>query len=624
MVSQFRALQPSLRRRRWLAAFALGIVAVYLLCWLALLGRVGPDDFDQFLVFHELQYWNATLFGLAKQWSPVMCSGLSLAGEPQVPFMSLSMLLSYALGPIAGLDVALLLYFLIGWVGAYCYASLWLPHHGQRLLAASLFIGNGFFFCRYGFGHVDFVPFLALPLMLWSLHRARHWLGAGDAATRFGTTALALLLAGAGVAVIVDGSPVAIIHLLYWVCLYAAMLAIVTRSAVPLVALVLALALAALLDAGYLWPMVQAQQQFPRHLPDSFTNPLSLLWFMVMPVLGKLIVPATGNGHELSVFIGPLLFWLLWRYRRRLLRELPDELRWPLLVVSAVAVLLGIGSLQPLHVPMWLSPFDLLRPLPGFRSLFVTGRFWGFLALPLSLGAAAALWRLATVHGRDRGFGLWLGLVAFVQCGFQAETILYHWLPGRVAEPIEFRPAFRDGADEINYVTLHDGLQGRLIRPTQGVINCYDNDDFIHASISDGHELIRSTLPEANRLAGPPPIVARFMSWNRIRVELPPRGALALATDDASQLRIVFNQAYHPLWTSGACTVSEATGNDLQLNCPLARLRQGPVDVEFHDEVSALAADTSKLAWAWWLLAFSALLALRAWASGRGASTSPP
>jgi hypothetical protein len=29
---------------------------------------------------------------------------------------------------------------------------------------------------------------------------------------------------------------------------------------------------------------------------------------------------------------------------------------------------MGVGSLKVLHLPTWLRPFDLLRPLPGFRS----------------------------------------------------------------------------------------------------------------------------------------------------------------------------------------------------------------------------------------------------------------
>ena len=65
-------------------------------------------DYDQFRVFDELQYWNANLFGAAKQWTPVMCGGLSIAGEPQVPFASLTMLLSYLPGPLFGILAGIL------------------------------------------------------------------------------------------------------------------------------------------------------------------------------------------------------------------------------------------------------------------------------------------------------------------------------------------------------------------------------------------------------------------------------------------------------------------------------------------------------------------------------------
>ena len=129
-------------------------------------------DYDQFLVFHELQYWNVMLFGLAKQWTPVMCSGLSLAGEPQVPFASLPMLLGYALGPLPGIVLGNAIYLTLGWVGGYLYSGLWFPEPARRALAASVFIGNGFFICRLVHGHLDFMPFLALPLALWIIHRA--------------------------------------------------------------------------------------------------------------------------------------------------------------------------------------------------------------------------------------------------------------------------------------------------------------------------------------------------------------------------------------------------------------------------------------------------------------------
>src|ERR1700732_4046846 len=100
--------------RRWLSALSFGIVTVYALFYVVFLSRSGPKDGDQYLVFHSLQYWNAWMFGIAKQWTPLMCSGLSMAGEPQVPFMSLSMALTYVVGPLWGVKSAIVIYMAIG------------------------------------------------------------------------------------------------------------------------------------------------------------------------------------------------------------------------------------------------------------------------------------------------------------------------------------------------------------------------------------------------------------------------------------------------------------------------------------------------------------------------------
>jgi hypothetical protein len=164
------------------------------------------------------------MFGIAKQWTPLMCSGLSMAGEPQVPFMSLSMALSYMLGPLWGVKLASAIYLSLGWTGAFLYAGLWVKLNAQRTLAAALFIGNGFFFCRLSFGHFDFIPFLILPLMLWMLHRAIEWTREARTVRKPAQLMLARLLMGAAFALAIDGSPVAIIHLLFWIGLYALVL----------------------------------------------------------------------------------------------------------------------------------------------------------------------------------------------------------------------------------------------------------------------------------------------------------------------------------------------------------------------------------------------------------------
>src|ERR1700682_4206904 len=122
--------------QRWLCALSLGIVGIYSLFFIVFFAQSGPKDGDQYLVFHSLQYWNASMFGMAKQWTPLMCSGLSMAGETPVTFMSLSMALSYMLGPLWGVKLAIAIYLLVGWVGAFLYAGLWLKINAQRTLAA--------------------------------------------------------------------------------------------------------------------------------------------------------------------------------------------------------------------------------------------------------------------------------------------------------------------------------------------------------------------------------------------------------------------------------------------------------------------------------------------------------
>jgi hypothetical protein len=596
---------------RWACAFPIGIVAVYIAFFLLFLNQSGPRDFDQFLVFHKLQYWNTSLFGISKQWTPVMCGGLSLAGEPQVPFMSLSMALSYLMEPSWGLRLATLLYFVAGWVGALLYSGLWFKQLGQRTLAAALFIGNGFFICRLGYGHIDFIPFLILPLVLWLLHRCMAWLHEGWSLHCALKLFTALLMMGGMFALAIDGSPVAIIHLLLWIGLYALVLALTLRSVLPVLLFLTAALLAAVLDAGYLWPMLQAQTVFPRRTPDSFTSVLSFLWFALLPVRGK-VLPANGNGHELSVFIGPVLAFLMWKYRHWLRANLPRDMKRPLLVVAFASIVLGMGSLKALHVPVWLSPFDMLRPLPGFRSVGVTGRYWGFLALPLSMLGAAVLWRFLAETRNGLKLSAVAGFALLLQLGFQSSTLLAHWVNSPLQTPAATGSAFRGGPETIDYVQRQtERLQGEFITPTRAVVNCYDMDDFIHADIAPGQKLVKRIADTANRKVLGIPMQARFVTWSHIRLTPDDHNMVfndRYDTADSPNLRVVLNQAYHPLWKAAGCTTLRSERGNLILECPAAQVRGQSIDLTFDDQLSRVAANTSQGAWESWLIVAGLLL----------------
>jgi hypothetical protein len=607
----------------WLTALVIGVAAVYALFFVTFFRQSGPRDGDQFLVFHSLQYWNAALFGIAKQWTPVMCSGLSLAGEPQVPFMSLSMALSYVWGPLLGVRLTTAAYLVAGWFGGFLYAGLWLRIRLQRALAASLFIGNGFFFCRLGFGHFDFIPFLILPLILWVLHR-----GAERTRDPFGIVSLlrrlfTVLLLGATVALVIDGSPVAIIHLLLWIGIYAGVLAVSIRRTAPAAMFASAVLLAALLDAGYLWPMLQSQTLYPRLTADRFTSALSLLWFAILPLRGK-VLPANGNGHELSVYIGPVLIYCLWRYRSRLAADLPAALGRPLLVVSVASIVLGMGSLKGLHVPTWLSPFDLLRPLPGFRSIGVTGRFWGFLALPLSLMSAAALWRFASELRPGWRMHVCFASVLIFQLGFQAETLTSQWLHSPLFLPASLTTPFKQGPETVEYVALPgENFQGQILTPTRGVCDCYDMDDFTRAQNGPGSTLVAQVIINGKPLESTPPFDAHFVTWSHIRIHRSCAAGSdpACALSPGTRVQFTLSQAYHQAWRAAGCITSASARGNLIIDCPAEYSRAASLEVVFDDLSSDRGARISLILWTAWLVAIAfllvALVALMAFPQGR-------
>jgi hypothetical protein len=604
-------LRPS--AQHWLSALSAGIVLAYTIFYVAFLSHSGPKDGDQYLVFHSLQYWNASMFGIAKQWTPLMCSGLSMAAEPQVPFMSLSMALSYVLGPLWGVKLAIAIYFLAGWMGAFLYGGLWLPLTAQRNLAAALFVGNGFFFCRLSFGHFDFIPFLILPLVLWALHRAIEWSGAAsNGRTSLRLTPVALLM-GAMLALAIDGSPVAIIHLLFWIGLYALVLAITARTAAPIALFACAVAMAMVLDAGYLWPMLKSQAAFPRLTADKFTSAFSLLWFALLPMRGK-VLPANGNGHELSVFIGPVLAYCLWRYRHWLAANLPTAMARPLLAVSLVGIVLGMGSLKALHIPTWLSPFDILRPLPGFRSIGVTGRYWGFLALPLSQMSAAALWKYVAEFGAGWRLHAVLGLALVLQLGFQSETLAALWRHSPTYRLAQYGNHFRHGPEDIDYVAIKNNyFQGQVIAPTRGVSDCYDMDDFIRAETGPGNHLLMRLMQDWKPTGAASIVQAGFSTWSHIRlaVDCPLSGdGASCAAPAGGRMQLVLRQAYHPLWSAPGCDTYASVHGNLVVDCPSSRLHDGAIELDFRDATSDLAARVSVRAWQSWLVATGCMVLL--------------
>jgi hypothetical protein len=326
------------------------------------------------------------------------------------------------------------------------------------------------------------------------------------------------------------------------------------------------------------------------------------------------VLPANGNGHELSVFVGPLLAWCIWRHRRWIGTQLPAEMRTPLIFVSLVSVVLGMGSLKGLHVPTWLSLFDSLRPLPGFRSINATGRYWGFLALPLSLSGAAAVCKTAAEIGAGWRLHMWFGLVFVFQLGFQCETLAAHWIHSAVYREVSSHDYFANGPEVIDYVAIAETrLQGQVISPTSGVCDCYDMDDFVRAETGPGRDLILGVMQDGKPGKHLPTIRAVFSSWSHIqlRADCESNGARTCDVAPTSRIQVILKQAYHSNWRAVGCQSQVNPRGNLQLDCPAARLLQSPIELVFRDAISDEAARLSLLMWKTWICLVAAALVVR-------------
>jgi len=558
---------------------AAAIPLIYVVVYAAFLFREGDSDWDQMLSFHELSLWNSRLFGLAKHWNPLMRGGMSLAGDPQVPIFSPSMILARMIDPAAAIKISCLFFVLAGAVGAWLLARDLALDGMTAALAAAFFAGNGYIVSRLSHGHTVFLGTLGLPLWLWAARRSLP--GRGEASARAGRR-LAWLILGGGVffALSTDGAPIALLLLLVWIGLDTAVLAWQKRSARPLLFFAGSVVVAFALDAIYYLPVVANAELFPRARAPVFLDPLLFLWFLLLPVRGK-VLPAPANGHEFSVYIGPVLAYLLVAYRGRIFRAVASDDRRRFLLVSAVTFVLGLGAWRALG--RWLppGPFDILHEFPGFEAIGIPSRFWGYLALPLALACAVAVRGLEqeTTPARPRRL-LWLVLFAFT-LGFQVISLAEPFLSttGRLIVP---HAALPRAIHAIQNVPGPEGSQAELIGPTTDLIDAYNAHDYIQGEIAPGTALV---LQARDSRGASIPVIAQWNGWSRIDVELP--------AGSPAGTRIVFNQNFHPLWSASLGLVTRNGAGNLSLRLHRPEAAGCAISLTFRDPSSILGSRVS-------------------------------
>ena len=128
-------------------------------------------DYSQFLpdfIFGNI--WFVKNFLSIPWFTPSTCCGVPFFGDPQTMFYSFQQLIFLFFGPITALKIMFLFFSLIGFFGTFFLLNKSFNKNIYiSLIAASLFLFNGFFNYRAIIGHVAYLSYVFIPLYCFFL-----------------------------------------------------------------------------------------------------------------------------------------------------------------------------------------------------------------------------------------------------------------------------------------------------------------------------------------------------------------------------------------------------------------------------------------------------------------------
>ena len=338
-------------------------------------------------------YWSIPWF------SPAECGGVPFFADPQVGYFSVPQLLTLWVPPLLAIQAMFLLFASVGFFGAYTLSRVsFRSSVPAALLAASLFLFNGFYACRILVGHMTFHSFMLLPVVAAALLQPP-----GGGRTSLPLSILRLGTASACFAYMVQaGSFVILLPMLLslLVVMLIHMLRFSWRS-FPLARLAGSGVFGLLLAAGKLTASLALIAQFPR---DNYPLPgiaslLSDIRLAFMTVFFWVPVGASHavtnsmwrlEPHEWEYGVSPIPLLLMLTAACRALRRGVAHGTTPsqMLLLVALVVLLAVPVALNWYQPGW-NAFLKSLPLIGDNSNLV--RWFCVYILPAVIGGALAL-----------------------------------------------------------------------------------------------------------------------------------------------------------------------------------------------------------------------------------------
>jgi hypothetical protein len=403
------ALARAWRRIRPKTGLAWVHVATGLLCALGVLAAIfyvfrpifadsttfGSHDWDQVETHRYLVSKTILRFHQFPFWNPYACGGHpAWGGFESDPIVVSPWLPAYLLAPFPlALRIEVVGSTLLGAVGAWLFASRFTRSRALCAFIAVLFVLNSRWTMQITVGHVWHTAYAWMPWVLYFYDRA-----VGAAPLLGSPRKRDLILAAVCLAMLVyTGGIYPLPHTAVALVAYSALLAVTTRSLMPIGRMIACAALGLGLAAPRLLPIIEVLRRFPR-LIDS-TESMDFGPFLEMLTSndqdpGSMPVRVSQWGwHEWGMYVGwgAVVAIAVGALLARGTRERP------LMLVGVALLTLAFGRFYD------YAPWPLLHLLPVFSSQHVPSRWMLPALLLLACAAASTGERVLVRAGRGRG-----------------------------------------------------------------------------------------------------------------------------------------------------------------------------------------------------------------------------
>ncbi len=442
--------------------------------------NLGIQDWDQNFAWTEANRITIVTYHQFPLWNPYKCGGTAQFANPQVPVLSIQMLLALLFGTLKGIKLSIFVHGVFGFIGFYYLARQYGLSYLGSTLASVIYSFSGITGSFLSSGMVVFTNIAYTPFTIICFNKAiqrKRWgiiAGILFALSFYFSYQIPLLL---GV----------------YIFIYTVVFGIVNRSVAILKAFIIMSLSAAVIILPKLLLSIQLLEIYPRQLDDVSGYSIYNFFYFLLSRQQNLMGEMNAQGYfykidENSLYIGilALVFFLLFFVRNKAV----IKSNLVLIIILPIIFWIMLGS------EIFPSLYDAVHHLPIFSSFRVAQRFRFDLMIPLALiigFGSDNLVRLLGIHKLDWLVGVIclmavsVDLITFSTDNFLSKTLIIINPEKQLASQATFVQTLENPPDipvERTIILPMSVLENRTFDPwsyeylkiiqNEGVLNCYD------------------------------------------------------------------------------------------------------------------------------------------------------